>query len=255
MKRFMHYILPGFLVFTALACSSNSEPEAKNEKKEDESVVVPKFVDVPQGGRGYLVVKVDRDKFDGKVQLEIKGLPEEIKAEKSKIDLEKLDKKKATFILQAQEDVDPKGEYQAQVTVTDEKTRKEFELDGDVLIELRQLQKGKTSPQESSLSFQREEGSKEKIDLKPETPLKVNIQNAHVVVVGDETTQKKREVPILVRNYNIRGFGLAAMSLSVVTVLALVSFCLYRVLSLPPAEEEHLKGPLEIDTKDTENAD
>ena len=47
--------------------------------------------------------------------------------------------------------------------------------------------------------------------------------------------------------------GWTVMILSVGSVLALVSFCLYRVLTLPPVEEEHLKGPLEIDTRDTEN--
>lgn len=45
--------------------------------------------------------------------------------------------------------------------------------------------------------------------------------------------------------------GWAIMLLSVGSVLALATFCLHRVLSLPPAEvEEHLKGPLEIDTRD-----
>ena len=50
-------------------------------------------------------------------------------------------------------------------------------------------------------------------------------------------------------------FGWAIMILSVGGVLSLVSFCLYRVLTLPPLEEEHLKGPLEIDTRDTRDAD
>jgi len=50
--------------------------------------------------------------------------------------------------------------------------------------------------------------------------------------------------------------GWAIMILSVGSVLALVSFCLYRVLTLPPqVVEEHLKGPLTIDTGDTEDAD
>lgn len=50
--------------------------------------------------------------------------------------------------------------------------------------------------------------------------------------------------------------GLIVMSLSVCSVLTLVTFCLYRVLTLPPVEvEEHLKGPLEIDTQDTVDAD
>jgi hypothetical protein len=46
------------------------------------------------------------------------------------------------------------------------------------------------------------------------------------------------------------------MVLSVGSVLTLVSYCLYRVLSLPPVEiEEHLKGMPDIDTRDTGDAD
>ena len=47
--------------------------------------------------------------------------------------------------------------------------------------------------------------------------------------------------------------GWTIMVLSVGSVLALAGFCLFRVLSLPAVEDEHLKGPLEIDTRDTEN--
>ena len=49
--------------------------------------------------------------------------------------------------------------------------------------------------------------------------------------------------------------GWTIMLLSVGSVLTLVTFCLVRVLSLPPVEEEFLKGPLEIDTGDTTDAD
>lgn len=56
-------------------------------------------------------------------------------------------------------------------------------------------------------------------------------------------------------NYDLNSQGLIVMLVSVSSVLALVSFCLYRVLILPPVEEESLKGPLEIDTGDTGNAD
>ena len=49
--------------------------------------------------------------------------------------------------------------------------------------------------------------------------------------------------------------GWATMLISVGSVLTLVSFCLLKVLSLPPVEEQSLKGPLEIDTGDTEDAD
>jgi hypothetical protein len=49
--------------------------------------------------------------------------------------------------------------------------------------------------------------------------------------------------------------GWLVMILSVGTVLALVTYCVVRVLSLPPVEMEDLKGPLEIDTRDTKDAD
>ncbi len=50
----------------------------------------------------------------------------------------------------------------------------------------------------------------------------------------------------------INAQGWAVMLSSITAVLALVGFCLYQVLSLPPVEDEHLKGPLEIDTRDTD---
>jgi hypothetical protein len=50
--------------------------------------------------------------------------------------------------------------------------------------------------------------------------------------------------------------GWVVMIVSVGSVVTLVTFCLVRVLSLPPVEvEEHLKGPLDIDTHDTIDAD
>ena len=49
--------------------------------------------------------------------------------------------------------------------------------------------------------------------------------------------------------------GWTVMLLSVGSVLTLASYCLYRVLTLPPVEEESIKGPLEIDTRDTSDAD
>lgn len=45
--------------------------------------------------------------------------------------------------------------------------------------------------------------------------------------------------------------GWIIMSVSLTVVIGLVSFCLYRVFTLPPVEaEEHLKAPLEIETPD-----
>ena len=51
-------------------------------------------------------------------------------------------------------------------------------------------------------------------------------------------------------------FGWAMMTVSVGSVLALMTYCLYRVLTLPPAEiEDVIVAPLEIDTRDTKDAD
>ena len=52
----------------------------------------------------------------------------------------------------------------------------------------------------------------------------------------------------------MNAYGWTIMTLSVSGVLSLAGFCLYRVLTLPPLEEEHVKGPLEIDTRDTTDA-
>lgn len=50
--------------------------------------------------------------------------------------------------------------------------------------------------------------------------------------------------------------GALVMIASVGSVLIMVTFCLYRVLRLPPVDlEEHLKGQLDIDTRDTVDAD
>lgn len=50
--------------------------------------------------------------------------------------------------------------------------------------------------------------------------------------------------------------GWMIMAVSVGGVLTLVTFCLYRVLTLPPVEvEESLQAQPMIDTRDTENAD
>ena len=44
--------------------------------------------------------------------------------------------------------------------------------------------------------------------------------------------------------------------MSVSGVLLLTAFCMYRVLTLSPADiSESMKAPLDIDTGDTQNAD
>ena len=50
-------------------------------------------------------------------------------------------------------------------------------------------------------------------------------------------------------------FGWIMMIVSVGTVLTLITFCLTRVMLLPPAEVDDLTSPLEIDTRDTQDPD
>ncbi len=50
--------------------------------------------------------------------------------------------------------------------------------------------------------------------------------------------------------------GWAIMIVSITSVLSLISFCMYRVLTLSPTEvSESMKAPLDIDTGDTRDAD
>ena len=49
--------------------------------------------------------------------------------------------------------------------------------------------------------------------------------------------------------------GWTVMILSIGAVLTLATYCVVKVLSLPPVEMQDLKGPLEIDTGDTQDAD
>lgn len=54
----------------------------------------------------------------------------------------------------------------------------------------------------------------------------------------------------------MRPDGWIVMLLSVGSVLSLVTFCVTKVLSLPPVDvEESLVSELEIDTRDTQDAD
>ncbi len=49
--------------------------------------------------------------------------------------------------------------------------------------------------------------------------------------------------------------GLIVMLISVTSVFSLVSYCMYRVLTLPSADVSEIRGELDIDTGDTSDAD
>lgn len=42
---------------------------------------------------------------------------------------------------------------------------------------------------------------------------------------------------------------------SVSAICVLTVYCMYRVLTLPPMEEDTIKSPLDIDTRDTGDVD
>ncbi len=49
--------------------------------------------------------------------------------------------------------------------------------------------------------------------------------------------------------------GWMIMIVSVGSVLSLVTFCFYRVLTLPASELDEIRAPLDIDTGDTRDPD
>lgn len=49
--------------------------------------------------------------------------------------------------------------------------------------------------------------------------------------------------------------GWLIMIVSISSVIALMIYCVYTVLSLPSVEDEYFKGPLKIDTRDTDDVD
>ncbi len=68
-------------------------------------------------------------------------------------------------------------------------------------------------------------------------------------------SQSTQQVKVNSEPISLNLGGWMVMILSVSSVLALVIYCVYTVLSLPSVEEEHIKGPLKIDTRDTQDAD
>jgi hypothetical protein len=86
-------------------------------------------------------------------------------------------------------------------------------------------------------------------DVKGEQDHEVSV----VVTAGD--TVGKAAFTLHTENFTLTPASWVIMLVSVGSVVVLVTFCLIRVLTLPPTEEESLKGPLEIDTGNTHDAD
>jgi hypothetical protein len=69
-----------------------------------------------------------------------------------------------------------------------------------------------------------------------------------ISLVGDAAT-----VVAATKALNAQGWTI--MLVSVGSVVSLTFYCIRRVLQLPTEDIEDIKGPLEIDTGDTQNAD
>jgi len=80
------------------------------------------------------------------------------------------------------------------------------------------------------------------------------LRKIHVVVDSGDT-RIMQTVDVSVVQFAMRPMSWMVMLLSVASVLVLVTFCVWRVLTLPPVERDTIAGPLEIDTRDTQNAD
>jgi hypothetical protein len=58
---------------------------------------------------------------------------------------------------------------------------------------------------------------------------------------------------LLAEFQSLNASGWVIMGLSIGSVLILSAFCYYRVMTMPPADAtDHLKAPLDIDTRDHE---
>jgi hypothetical protein len=195
MRTHIGWGLAAFLFLASLGGDSPVRGEAKAE--EDVGINAPESFPVPHGGMGHLSVTIDRKKWRGPVQVELRGLP-------------------------------------AGVTVKE-----------PVKVLLKEAEDPQEKEKDQSASFTLV--ASDQLDAGKEYPIRV-------AVIGT-AAEKEKTANLEVRDYSIRGYGLMAMVVSVTAVLLLASFCIFRVLSLPPLEEETLKGPLEIDTKDTQDAD
>lgn len=84
-----------------------------------------------------------------------------------------------------------------------------------------------------------------------EAPVDMNAKlRVEVRVNGQSEPLVRKEIPVTIHDFTL-STGWPVMVVSVTTVLCLVGFCLWRVLTLPPVEvEEHLQGPLTIETPD-----
>lgn len=81
-------------------------------------------------------------------------------------------------------------------------------------------------------------------------------QDHQVTVVASAGVEtKETEFTLHTENFFLSTTSWIIMLVSVGSVLTLVSFCLWRVLTLPPTEEESLHGPTDIDTGDTQDVD
>jgi hypothetical protein len=130
------------------------------------------------------------------------------------------------------------------------------QVPGKAKVALEQLPEGVTVVGgESEKTLEKESDAEASFTLLASASVPVGTQYEVNVTVAGEKAAITKKVKLDVVDYSLRSAGWLVMSISVATVVALLGFCLYRVLTLPPVEQEHVRGPLDIDTGDTRDAD
>jgi hypothetical protein len=124
---------------------------------------------------------------------------------------------------------------------------------GDVTVELRELPRGVSADSARKTVAAGEGAASFTFTASADAP---PVETEIKVVSSSGATVLDAPVPFAVEDFSLTPAGTVVMVVSVACVISLVSFCVLRVMTLPPVEvEETIKGPLEIDTRDTEDAD
>jgi hypothetical protein len=126
-------------------------------------------------------------------------------------------------------------------------------LEGKATVEVTGLPEGVTVEKQTATLGSKEDSLS--VALRASGDIKADQDHKLTVVVATAEGRQWATFTLHTEHYTLDAVSWVIMLVSVLTVLLLVSFCLIRVLTLPPTEEESIKGPLEIDTGDTQNAD
>jgi hypothetical protein len=127
-------------------------------------------------------------------------------------------------------------------------------IEGRARVELRGLPEGVQVIKGEGVIAAKADAKSTSFTLLADKDVKAEQDHRVTVVVTAGDTVEKAAFTLHTEKYTLTATSWVIMLVSVGSVLVLVTFCLVRVLTLPPTEEESLKGPLEIDTGNTHDA-